>query len=212
MPINANWPATAQQLNKDLPQADLMLAFLDVRQGDEMTNTARALFKFWRFFFSTQGRVSRVPYTLSVVLPRLVLVAAALATNAIVTPKDFQMSTMVRLADGGCFLLLLWPHFAITSKRLHDFGFSLWPALVLFMPFLTGIMLGVALANHMLNIFSTAGSPQSISLRYAHLILTGLTHITTVASLILALVPGTKGINRYGPNPLHPDGAVTNVF
>jgi uncharacterized membrane protein YhaH (DUF805 family) len=32
------------------------------------------------------------------------------------------------------------------------------------------------------------------------------------AMCVLALIPGTKGANRYGPNPLDPDRGMTDVF
>ena len=134
-------------------------------------------------FVSCRGRINREIYWLSSI--GMLAVFAALVS--------------VELANGGvigkpglvlvlaCYVPLFWGMIAVSVKRLHDRGKSArW--LILF--FLLPIFLDLIVAQTA----ETAG----MILLLINLAISGWAFVE------LGLLPGTRGANDYGPDPLQP--------
>ncbi len=175
-----------------------------------MTGNTKRPFRFWSFFFSTKGRVSRVPYALVVPLTYGVIVVVEIFVPRML----FHLGNMQTLGLftntlDFCILVLLWPQFVIGSRRLKDVNLPLWPAILIFTPLL------VFIASILLDIYNTSApalEPSSLVTDYSIQIINGLKVFILIAMCVLALIPGTKGANRYGPDPLNPDQAASDVF
>ncbi|ESQ76350.1 DUF805 domain-containing protein [Asticcacaulis sp. AC402] len=162
---------------------------------------AKAPFKFWSFFFSTRGRVSRVQFSLFEIPALLML----LAVPWIVVPLLQQQRgvtdsswMIVSAAAGLVTLLMMWPRFSVAVKRLHDLGWAWWPALPILLPLLNSLAAGVA------NYLDVSSDFQTEYGRWAgfYWIGNGLGFYTIGLIVALALLPGSKEENRYGPpNP-----------
>src|SRR4051812_1980209 len=78
---------------------------------------------FW-MLFSFEGRLSRLGYSVGVVLSEGVLVAFSAAIEPFI--KNPQSAAGVWIISTEC-VLLVWTNLALKAKRLHDSGFSgLW--------------------------------------------------------------------------------------
>ena len=163
-------------------------------------------FRFWRFFFSPQGRVSRLAIWAFVLPVRLSLLAIDLTMQAIGFPMDsintysstpWYMLSMVKLA---IIVVTMWPIFAILAKRLHDIGWTFLPALAAFMPIIGGILVFIYLQ------VTDEFPPNPIIGRIQPI----LNDTAFVLALVLAFIPGQRTTNRFGPpvtgpadNPAH---------
>ena len=102
------------------------------------------------------------------------------------------------------FLLVIWPSTVGAVKRLHDLNFPGWIGFVLWM---VGPVLQVGWA-----LFGSAPEP-TVILRgwsgvpiYSEDIAFGVGAVWffffVFASVFISLSPGTRGSNKYGPDPL----------
>ena len=150
-----------------------------------------------RRFLRLTGRSSRRPYWITV----LALVAALVAIAALVfvvflaetgvpeeTSARFFLATIV---VGALYNLLLVP---VTVRRLHDRDRSAWWLIpYVLVPFLLGDSAG----------WRSVGLAVDLDLAAAlDLVAYGLNLLVFVD---LGLLRGTRGPNRYGPDPLDPD-------
>ena len=140
-----------------------------------------------RFLFFPAGRVSRADYWLRWLLPstlaQLVIAGADEALGA-------------RYLTPIWVLVSFWPNMAITIKRYHDRGMSGWWVLWSIL-----IVAGAGLL-----VFSGADT-----LHYGNIIgawisafvglYVGVFSVITFA-LIVYFLPGERGANRFGPDPL----------
>lgn len=167
--------------------------------GNDLADPRKAPFRFWRFFFSLQGRVSRVPFLTFELITRLGLLAGYQIVRHIpglppITIIAYTLPlTLISLAA-------LWPNFALLFKRFHDNGQSgLW-ALPYFAPFLYGGYIGytslqAGLHNH-------AFVP---GFSYVNWLIIAINYGLV---LIAAALPGNRTTNAFGPRPgLLPDQA-----
>jgi uncharacterized membrane protein YhaH (DUF805 family) len=140
-----------------------------------------------QLLFSFQGRLNRQPYWLIgiaiAVVMALMLIFAV--TNALLD-DDIGGSTLAILVIFGLlYIPAIWIGFAIGAKRLHDRDKSAWWLLVFYI---------------LPSVLSQIG--------YQMGILGGL--VFSLASLAVAIwafvelgcLRGTRGPNRYGPDPL----------
>ena len=87
-------------------------------------------------------------------------------------------------------LALIIPGLAVTVRRLHDTNRSGWWMLIVVVPyFIVGIMMGMAVASGDMTGMASAGIVGLVALAGA------------VAMLVFMVLPGTKGDNRFGPDP-----------
>jgi uncharacterized membrane protein YhaH (DUF805 family) len=146
-----------------------------------------------RTFVGFDGRIGRLRFFLCT----LILVAATLALAAPLiaaygadygkTPEETRIWTLWSLALD---LLLLYPTLTVTTRRLHDLDRSGWWNLPLLLP---------TAANHAATLAGLTGMVENSNrlgdvLRWVEI---GV----AIVVLVLALIPGTKGNNRYGPSP-----------
>ena len=152
-------------------------------------------FRFWNFFFSPQGRVSRLAIWAFVLPVRLSLLAIDLAMQTIGFPFDsintfssspWYMLSMVKLA---IIVVTMWPIFAILAKRFHDLGWTGLPALAAFMPIILGVLVSIYLRV-------TGEIPPNPMIGRIQPI---LNDSAFVLALVLAFIPGQKTSNRFGP-------------
>lgn len=116
-----------------------------------------------------------------------VSISARLADTAIGSRVVGTYGVFASIAN---FSLLL-PFLAVAARRLHDTDRTGWWILVAFVPqFANGWRIGSAV-RHGLN--PAAGTSATI--------LGAMAIVGTIALLILLAIAGTRGANRYGPDP-----------
>ncbi|MEM9838160.1 MAG: DUF805 domain-containing protein [Pseudomonadota bacterium] len=164
------------------------------------------------FFINPNGRISRKAYVLGFFLPCLVILE--------LPSLLFPISGPWRTAELIVPWVLLWPSIAISVKRFHDFGFSGWwygailvagnalylapmialgfdepPDIAAEVPYYgDGPLTGWE--RKVLSWELLAGHP----LRQASFALSN--SILYLEGIILALLPGHRGANKYGADPI----------
>jgi uncharacterized membrane protein YhaH (DUF805 family) len=158
-----------------------------------MAEPQRAPFRFWSFFFSLNGRVSRVPFLVFELITRLGVLAGYQALRFV---PGLSMNTLglYTLPLGLITVIMFWPNFALLFKRFHDAGLSgLW-ALPYFAPapYLVYVVYArlAAVGRH------DMVAAQHVTSAYADW---ALAAIAWGLVLIAALLPSGKSANRYGP-------------
>ncbi|WKL56146.1 DUF805 domain-containing protein [Asticcacaulis sp. ZE23SCel15] len=147
------------------------------------------------FLFSLSGRVARLPFIAFVIGVKLAIEAIGYAQRQYMPPLPID-DMMIAAIPGVITLILMWPLFAVTVKRLHDIEWPAVLALVQFIPligiviFFTRSQYYTADAEHLARMFEWAG----IGLNIMALISFGL-------FLLLAVIPGVNRTNRFGPPP-----------
>ena len=90
-----------------------------------------------QLYLGLKGRIPRRTYWLHGVLSLLVL---GIVLNALLVIANFDTDTSAKFAN----LAFLWPLYALSAKRQHDFNFSAWWGLIHFvMPGIGSIILMV---------------------------------------------------------------------
>ena len=164
-------------------------------------------FRFWNFFFSLNGRVSRLAMWTFILPWRLLAFAALLGLQAWshavpMTLKadhtpNYPAWYLLQAGIGLFSLFMAWPTFAVRFKRLHDVRLTGLPALVTILPITVQMVFSSGLI-----FMATKVLPHG-----AHSLGIIATAIVWLLDLALAVVPGTRGPNRYGPDPLASSGA-----
>ncbi len=177
-----------------------------------MPAAAKPPFRFWRFFFSLRGRVSRLAIWAFVLPGKVVAWAAEYlvrrdyyvpAMNAyIATVKSdvadthraeqaFTHTAIIMTSVELLSFLLIWPFFALIVKRLHDIGWRGLFALPILLPALYAVVAGALQAvNHLHRVNLPVGPAFTVDYYYVWALV-----------LLLAILPGKTAANRYGPDP-----------
>ena len=98
-------------------------------------------------------------------------------------------------------LAILIPNLALQVRRLHDTNRTGWWLLAWVIPYVIALALLVA---------SIAGGDLASAATGGGLMLLAL--IGAIAVLVFLCLEGTKGPNRFGPDPKNPAGDLTSVF
>lgn len=118
------------------------------------------------------------------------------------TGFGYSAYTSGGILTGIFSLAILIPNIAVAVRRLHDTNRTGWWILAPLLPYLIGVILligGAASGG-----FVLAG----IGALFSFVGLLG-----AVVTLVFYCLPGTKGPNKYGPDPLDPNGVnVADVF
>jgi uncharacterized membrane protein YhaH (DUF805 family) len=150
--------------------------------------------KWIRFFTNFEGRITRKTFwlaSIAVFVIELVIVAIAAGVVEEFTNEAAGDLTM----DIGVFAFL-YPQFVISLKRGHDRNISTWVIGAWYVVLATFDVLrfaGQTRPNQ--NVFSTANL-----LLFVFIMLSGI--ITLAFFIELGFRRGTRGPNRYGPDPL----------
>ena len=178
------------------------------------------------FLFNPNGRISRKGFAIGFFLPWLVLTQVL----PLVVPEQYGVEdgnqlyagvfwTLIRLALALASLFCLWPSFgAVPVKRVHDLGLTGWLQVIVPILGLIGIALIVV---GMFNAYD--GTPDEFALEFegiesnagmyaifwplvkaSPLALAGLAlfFAYVVEFVIFCLIPGQKGPNEHGEDPL----------
>lgn len=147
------------------------------------------------FLFSLNGRVARLPFLVFVLGVKLAIEAIGYGQRHYMPPLPID-DMMLAAIPGIITLILMWPLFAVTVKRLHDIEWPAALALVQFIPligiviFFTRSQYYTADAEHLARMFELAG----VGLNIVALVSLGL-------FVLLAVIPGVNRTNRFGPPP-----------
>ena len=151
------------------------------------------------FFANFDGRISRKTFWLAsiAVLVIELLIAAAAAATA----EEFADEATGDLAMDIVLFAFLYPQFAISVKRGHDRNISTW---------VIGAWYVALALSDILRFFGwLRSSPNQNVLSSANLISFAFIMIAGIISLALLIElgfrRGTRGPNRYGPDPLAKD-------
>jgi uncharacterized membrane protein YhaH (DUF805 family) len=160
-----------------------------------MTRSPRLVFTrvdLFDFYLSPKGRVTRWQFlTFSVIARTLMgvlsfLLGASL-TMAVLNPPIYSAAVIASL-------ILFWPQFVITAKRLHDINQSAIWAWVTFVPTVLSFAIGFAL-NHP----QIAPLTDLISAMKLASLISGIAIWALI--IVLCIVPGDRYPNAYGPPP-----------
>ena len=141
-----------------------------------------------RFLLSPVGRVSRRDYWLRWLVPTC-------AASIVASVVDAAAET-APLVSSALTLATFWPNMAITIKRYHDRGMSGWWVLWSILIVCAAVLL----------VFSATETLQYGNILGAWIgAFIGL-YVGVFASIAFALIvyflPGERGANRFGPDPL----------
>lgn len=141
------------------------------------------------FLFSLKGRVSRVPFVVFI----LTCLGVIYISRFMEASDDLSMLPI--LTTLMVIILLIWPIFSVMTKRLHDISKkSLWALPVALSP---AILIFFSIFYTMMGFLNPYPENEWLLSSPPFLFL-GYISVLTVA---LALLPGTKGANRFGPSP-----------
>lgn len=142
-----------------------------------------------RFYFSPSGRVSRKQMWTRFLLPCGGLATLTTLANVAVAATGMLMilpiTTMVSSIVG---LVMIWPSIAVPVKRFHDRNMSGWWVLIFFMLGLVSTL--VMLAGMMAGPAVTLAGSVSLGV------------VLLWQFVILFVLRGTDGDNRFGADPL----------
>jgi uncharacterized membrane protein YhaH (DUF805 family) len=138
-----------------------------------------------QLLFSFRGRLNRKPYWMTVIATMVIIILLLLFALVMIREQRFEVAGLTVMILIILYIPLIWIGLAIGAKRLHDRDKSAWWLLVFYA--LPGIL-------------STAGNElEDLGFIILHIISFG---ITVWAFIELGCLRGTRGPNRYGPDPL----------
>lgn len=156
------------------------------------------------FYFSAKGRVSRKDYWLRFVLPLIgVYIVAVVVIGGLA----------VALGEAGAFTLILaipvyiaivWASICVAAKRFHDRNWSGWWVLYFIL-----ISLAITVVQYgAMYLLGAEGLGSIIAM------ICGLASIAVAIwqLVLLGFLPGDKGPNQYGSDPLDPNGGTAETF
>ena len=136
------------------------------------------------FFLSLRGRISRQEFWLGYLLmmavlflfiPRLQDLSLAVHQPANGNWHRDELDAALLRPKIGAFASMLWPLIALYVKRLHDIGASGWWLFVAAAALLFMTMIGIDPRNY----------------------------VGAAFFAVVGLARGTRGDNRFGPDPIH---------
>ena len=166
--------------------------------------------------FDFAGRATRAEYWLYLILQTAVVGGCIVASTGALAHRDLPQALAgmaVWLAAAGlAWVLLGIPYSALLSRRLHDTGRSAWWMLLIVPGYLSAFQSIAALIDAASRASAAGAGPRLSALDLLSPGAGGaaLDLIVPVCGLILGvitLLPGQRGPNRFGPDPLDPHAA-----
>jgi uncharacterized membrane protein YhaH (DUF805 family) len=180
-----------------------------------------AMMALVRFYLDPRGRISRKDFWLKLVLVGAIVETVFASSEATwqsfrAGPSHFILSfglgfefpfwadlqnvTSTTPFLSAFALLWFWPPVAVSIKRMHDLGWSIrWLAVYVALGVAVQVLANFGTAFGLLQ--SADGSPGML-----WYVLVGLSAVGLLGALSIGVLPGQKGSNRFGPDPL--DGVV----
>lgn len=118
-----------------------------------------------------------------------------------VTGFNYGASAAGGVLTGIFSLVILVPNFAVQVRRLHDTNRTGWWLLMPFIPYVVG------LSAMVVGIFSGNTGAAIVGGLFSFV---GL--IAAIVVLVFLCLDGTRGPNRFGPDPKDPAGDLESVF
>lgn len=159
-----------------------------------------------KFLFSPYGRISRKSVWLHWMLPYIGVIIIATLMDMALFPEDPETGEPPAVFQAIVSLVLLWPSIAVTTKRLHDLGWSGWWQLII----LLGIVAMSATAYFYLlsqDAGSAAAGPAPLDpmqMAVLGVVSIGLGVFALYLSVATLFFRGQAGPNKYGEDPLQP--------
>ena len=167
-------------------------------------------------FADFKGRARRAEYWLFVTFQGMVLglcLAAALGSLSNDAPGRALGGFIMWSGLAGLLgLVLFLPYLAVLARRLHDANRSVWWMMLLAPGYLSPMLMSGAVGSAV-GQMGAAGADQAAA---GAALLSGLAgagavvmiaSICNLALIVLTLLPGTPGPNRFGPDPRDPHAA-----
>ncbi len=172
----------------------------------------RPRFKFWSFFFSLRGRVSRgayswfeIPALAFLLLIGQVAVPAIMMAMATSANTDPGLISLVTSLAAVANFFLLWPRFAILVKRLHDVNLPWYWATPLLLPIATSPLAYIDAIRVAQNGFQ----PTAVTYALGGMNI-ALFWINLAFVVAFCFIPPRQPDNRFGSDPRQ--AAPANVF
>ncbi len=173
-----------------------------------MPNIVKPPFRFWGFAFSLKGRITRGAFSCFVLPVQMALAGFNIAPVIFRVPHvgepQYHTWIVTRLIVGITILVLLWPLYAATVKRLHDVGCNFVPALL----HLLRPCIAIATAVVTVLYFHNGSRPPAWPTWLGY----GQLAVLLIMSVVLSLWPGQRRSNRYGPPVIDRDSAAAECF
>ena len=157
------------------------------------------------FYFSAKGRICRKDFWLKYVLVMLgVYVVFALVIGGLgavlAQSGSVEAVGLLGLVALPIYIAMIWVYVCVSAKRFHDRNMSGWWALWF-------ILISLAPSAIQFGAMAAMGPEASAPI----VILAGLLALVIAIAqiVILGFLPGTKGPNQYGPDPLDPNAAAS---
>lgn len=158
------------------------------------------------------GRARRAEYWLFVVFQGLVVggcFGAAFGSLGNPDPVAAAKAFMTWISVGGLLgLALILPHYAVLARRLHDIDKSAWWMLLLAPGFVTPFLISGSLVGAALGAGTdpTAAAADIVAAVMGSVLFVILSGVCNMILFVMTLLPGTRGENRFGPDPRDPHG------
>jgi uncharacterized membrane protein YhaH (DUF805 family) len=138
-----------------------------------------------QLWFSFRGRASRAQYWLVVISNFVLMVAGIVLVAHAVAPASAEAGLIAMVIWAG---VLIVSSLAISAKRLRDFDFSAW-----WLVAMAAAFAAIGLVEGFLSIGGHA-APARLTTAVGNV-------LTLIVMLVLGSIPGTRGPNRFGPEP-----------
>lgn len=164
-----------------------------------------------------KGRASRTEFFLFMVFQVVVLgLCFGLALKALsgleTNVQNAVMGLLAAIAAAGLLMMVFaLPNYAVLARRLHDSNRSArWMALLL--PDILAQMFMILSAGQVARLaMSSLDQPEMIEAAMSglggSLLINILAILCRLALFVMTLLPGTRGPNRFGPDPRDPDAS-----
>ena len=154
----------------------------------------------FRFLLSPNGRVSRGGIWIFTGAMFAAMVASAAIDHVLGTGGFGEDSGLVEMIVS---LLLFWPSIAVSIKRFHDRNMTGWWYLILIILMIAagiaGVFIGVAMGAELGDIETMSNAELLVAVWPAFV---GMGLVGLYWFVVQMVLPGTRGDNKYGPDPL----------